>query len=216
MPNTPTGGWQLTEKEACAVKNKRIIVGITGATGVIYGIRMLEWLRASGVETHLVVSRWGHLTRTYETDMSANDLIALADHHHNFNDLAAPISSGSFICDGMVVAPCSIKTLSEIAYCNSSSLLTRAADVILKERKPLVLMVRETPLHVGHLECMIRATQNGAIIAPPVTSFYTRPQSIDELVDHTVARVMDLLDIHVDVPRWKSEPMELTEVVQQP
>ena len=162
------------------MKERRIIVGITGATGVVYGIRMLEQLRASRrVETHLVVSRSGHLTRAYETDMSANELIALADHHHNFNDVAAAIASGSFICDGMVVAPCSVKTLSEIAYCNSSSLLTRAADVMLKERKPLVLMVRETPLHAGHLECMIRATQNGAIIAHPVTSFYTRPQSID-------------------------------------
>lgn len=121
------------------MKERRIIVGITGATGVVYGIRMLEQLRASRrVETHLVVSRSGHLTRAYETDMSANELIALADHHHNFNDLAAPIASGSFICDGMVVAPCSVKTLAEIAYCNSSSLLTRAADVMLKERKPLV------------------------------------------------------------------------------
>jgi flavin prenyltransferase len=199
------------------VKQRRIIVGISGATGVIYGIRMLERLRAShSVESHLVVSRWGHLTRAYETGISAGDLIALADHHHKFNDLTAPIASGSFICDGMVVAPCSIKTLSEIAYCNSSSLLSRAADVILKERKPLVLMVRETPLHAGHLECMLRATQNGAIIAPPVTSFYTRPQSIDDLVDHTVARVIDLLGIHVDVPRWKSEAIELIERVHSP
>jgi len=199
------------------VKKRRIIVGISGATGAIYGIRMLERLRTThSVETHLVVSRWAHLTRTYETGISASDLIALADHHHKFNDLTAPIASGSFICHGMVVAPCSIKTLSEIAYCNSSSLLTRAADVMLKERKPLVLMVRETPLHAGHLECMLRATQNGAIIAPPVTSFYNRPQSIDDLVDHTVARVLDLLDIHVDVPRWKSEAMELIETVHSP
>lgn len=188
------------------MKKRRIIVGITGATGIIYGTRLLEMLREiDTVETHLVVSRWGHLTREYETDLAAEDLVSLADHHYNFNDLTAPIASGSFLCDGMIVAPCSIKTLSEIAYCNSSSLLTRAADVMLKERKRLVLMVRETPLHAGHLECMMRATQNGAIIAPPVTSFYTKPQSLDDIVDHSVARVLDLLGINVDVPRWDAE-----------
>jgi 4-hydroxy-3-polyprenylbenzoate decarboxylase len=185
------------------MKKQRIIVGITGATGTIYGIRLLEMLREQDdVETHLVVSRWGQLTRAYETDMAAEDLVALADYHHAFNDLTAPIASGSFSCDGMIVAPCSIKTLSEIAYCNSTSLLTRAADVILKERKRLVLMVRETPLHAGHLECMLRATQSGAVIAPPVTSFYTRPKSVADIVDHTLARVLDLFGIRIDVPRW--------------
>lgn len=188
------------------MKQSRIIIGITGATGIIYGVRLLEMLREiDTVETHLVISRWGHLTREYETDLAAEDLVSLADHQYNFNDLTAPIASGSFLCDGMIVAPCSIKTLSEIAYCNSSSLLTRAADVMLKERKRLVLMVRETPLHAGHLECMTRVTQNGAIIAPPVTSFYTKPQSLDDIVDHSVARVLDLFGINVDVPRWDAE-----------
>lgn len=192
------------------MNKKRIIIGITGATGIIYGIRLLEILRQiSTVETHLVISRWGHLTRAYETSLSAEDLVSLADYHHSFSDLTAPISSGSFLCDGMIVAPCSIKTLSEIAYSNSSSLLTRAADVMLKERKRLVLMVRETPLHVGHLECMTRATQNGAIIAPPMTSFYTKPQSIDDIVDHAVARVLDLFSINVDVPRWDPDIAKL-------
>ena len=142
------------------MKGRRIIVGITGATGIVYGVRLLEMLREiHTVETHLVISRWGHLTREYETDLAAEDLVSLADHHYNFNDLTAPIASGSFLCDGMIVAPCSSKTLSEIAYCNRSSLLTRAADVMLKERKRLVLMVRETPLHAGHLECMMCASE---------------------------------------------------------
>lgn len=188
------------------MQKQRIIVGISGATGIIYGIRLLEILREiETVETHLVISRWGHLTRAYETELSAEDLVLLADHHYKFTDLTAPIASGSFLCDGMIIAPCSIKTLSEIAYCNSSSLLTRSADVILKERKRLVLMVRETPLHAGHLECMTRAAQNGAIIAPPVTSFYTKPQSIDDIVNHTVARVLDLFAINVEVPRWNAD-----------
>jgi len=195
-----------------AMTSGRIIVGITGATGTIYGVRILQKLREiDTIETHLVVSRWGHLTREYETDISAEQLISLADHHYNFNDLTAPISSGSFVCDGMIIAPCSIKTLSEIAYCNSSSLLTRAADVMLKERKRLVLMVRETPMHAGHLECMTRATQSGAIIAPPVTSFYTRPQTLDDIVDHAVARVLDLFGITIDIPRWDGEMIERKE-----
>jgi 4-hydroxy-3-polyprenylbenzoate decarboxylase len=182
---------------------QRIIVGISGATGIIYGIRLLEALRAAGVETHLVVSRAGELTRAYESTLSARDLRALADHVYGPMDVGAAISSGSFRTMGMIVAPCSMRSLSEIATGVTSTLLTRAADVVLKERRRLVLLVRETPLHVGHLRSMLAAAEQGAIIAPPVPAFYARPKTLEEMVNHTVGRVLDLFEIDTGlVARW--------------
>ena len=185
----------------------RMVVGVSGATGVVYAVRLLAALRSAGVESHLVVSRAGETTRAYETDLSASQLRAMADHAWRINDIAAAISSGSFPTLGMVVAPCSIRTLSEIATGVTTTLLTRAADVTLKERRRLVLMVRETPLHAGHLRSMLAATEAGAIIAPPVPAFYVRPRSVDDLVDHTVGRVLDLFGIDNDLStRWGEVP----------
>lgn len=189
-------------------ERRRIIVGVSGATGIAYGIRILELLRAVDVETHLVVSKAGHLTRAYETKLSARELDAMADVNYAPADVGAAIASGSFRTMGMVVAPCSIRTLAEIASCVSSSLLTRAADVCLKERRRLVLLVRETPLHAGHLRAMLAATEMGAVVMPPVPAFYTRPQTIQDIVDQTAARVLDLFDIDAPgVPRWIGEPI---------
>jgi 4-hydroxy-3-polyprenylbenzoate decarboxylase len=186
---------------------RRIIVGITGATGTAYGIRVLEFLRAADVETHLVVSKAGHLTRGYETGLSARELEALADVSYAPADVGAAIASGSFRTMGMVVAPCSIRTLAEIASCATSTLLTRAADVCLKERRRVVLLVRETPLHAGHLRAMLGATENGAVVMPPVPAFYTRPRTIEDIVDQTAARALDLFDIEVPgIPRWPVRP----------
>ncbi len=188
------------------MKSTRIIVGITGASGIIYGIRLLECLRELPVETHLIVSKAAQLTRDYETDMSANQLTELADVVHPFNDIAATLSSGSYKTMGMIVAPCSMHTLAEIAQGISSNLLTRAADVVLKERRRLVLMVRESPLHLGHLENMVKVTQMGAIVAPPLPSFYNDPQTIDDLVNHSVGRVLDLFDFDVSgLKRWQPQ-----------
>lgn len=182
---------------------KRIIVGISGATGIRYGVRALEMLRALEIETHLVVSRAGELTREYETELERSDLHTLADVVHPIADVGASISSGSFNTLGMLVAPCSVRTLAEIASGVTTSLLTRAADVALKERRKLVLMVRETPLHLGHLRNMVAATEMGAIIAPPVPAFYTRPQNIDDLVDHSVGRALDLFGLELpQLERW--------------
>ena len=182
---------------------RRIIVGITGATGIAYGIRVLEFLRAADVQTHLVVSKAGHMTRGHETSLSARDLETLADVNYAPADIGAAIASGSFRTLGMVVAPCSIRTLGEIAACATGSLLTRAADVCLKERRRVVLLVRETPLHAGHLRAMLAATEMGAVVMPPVPAFYTRPRTIQDFVDHTAARALDLFDIEVaDIPRW--------------
>ena len=185
---------------------RRIVVGISGATGIAYGVRMLELLRAAGVETHLVVTQAASVARAHETDITARELRALADFTYRIGDVGAAIASGSFRTLGMVVAPCSIRSLSEIAYGVTSNLLTRAADVVLKERRRLVLMVRETPLTAGHLRAMAMATESGAIIAPPVPAFYLRPTAIDELVTHTVARVLDLFEIDVGAPRWDGPP----------
>ncbi|MGO4479783.1 UbiX family flavin prenyltransferase [Massilia sp. 2TAF26] len=182
---------------------KRIIVGISGATGIRYGVRALEMLRALDIETHLVVSRAGELTREYETELDRSDLHALADVVHPIADVGASISSGSFDTLGMLVAPCSVRTLAEVATGVTTSLLTRAADVVLKERRKLVLMVRETPLHLGHLRNMVTATEMGAIIAPPVPAFYTRPQTLDDLVDHSVGRALDLFGLELpQLRRW--------------
>lgn len=181
----------------------RLIVGISGASGTIYGVRMLELLREIEVETHLVMSRAAKLTLTMETDYSVSDVEALADVVYQHTDIGAACASGSFKTLGMVVAPCSIKSLSEIANCLASNLLSRAADVCLKERRRLVLMLRETPLHSGHLRLMSQATDMGAIISPPVPGFYARPESLEEMVEHTVGRVLDLFDIECDaVRRW--------------
>ncbi len=181
----------------------RLIVGISGASGVIYGVRTLDALRELGVESHLVVTRAALLTLSQETDLSADDLTGRADVSHRLNDVGASIASGSFRTMGMIVAPCSVRTMSEIATGVTSTLLTRAADVVLKERRPLVLMVRETPLHLGHLRTMAALTEMGAVIAPPLPAFYTRPASIEEIVDQSVGRALDLFGLDwAAVRRW--------------
>jgi 4-hydroxy-3-polyprenylbenzoate decarboxylase len=186
-----------------APASRRLIVGITGATGIIFGIRALQTLRELGIETHLVVSRAGELTRAHETDMSREALHALADHVHPVNDVGASIASGSFRTMGMLIAPCSVRTLAEVASGVTTTLLTRAADVVLKERRTLVLMVREAPLHAGHLRNMLAATEIGAIVHPPVPAFYTRPASIEEMVDQTLSRALDSFGLEMPrVPRW--------------
>lgn len=184
----------------------RVVVGITGASGVVYGVRALELLRQVGAETHVVLTRAARATLAEETGMRAADVRALADHAHGEHDLGAAIASGSFPTDGMIVAPCSVKTLSAIATSFDDNLLVRAADVTLKERRPLVLLVRETPLHAGHLRLMAQATESGATIMPPVPAFYTHPASLDEAVTHTVGRVLDQLGIdHPSTARWTPE-----------
>lgn len=182
----------------------RLIIAITGATGAIYGVRLLQVLReASGVETHLLVSDAGVLNLHQELDMGRKDVEALADVVHNVRDVGAAIASGSFQSDGMIVAPCSMKTLAAVANGLSDNLITRAADVVLKERRRLVLMVRETPFNLAHLRNMTAVTEMGGIIFPPLPAFYHRPQSIAEMVDHTVARVLDLYGLaHHLAPRW--------------
>lgn len=188
------------------MKRKRLIIGITGASGIVYGIRLLELLANTEYETHLIVSKAAHQTRAYESQLSASELYHLADKYYPIHDVAACISSGSFITSGMIIAPCSMRTLADIACGTTSNLLTRAADVVLKERRRLVLMVRETPLHLGHIENMKRATEIGAIIAPPVPAFYNNPQTIDDLVTHSVGRVLDLFDIETHcINRWKNK-----------
>ena len=183
---------------------RRIVVAITGASGAVYGIRTLEVLRTlGGVETHLVISNSGKLTIGLETDRSVADVEALADVVHGSRDIAASISSGSFRTAGMIVAPCSIKTLSAVANCYSGDLVARAADVHLKERRPLVLMVRETPLHRGHLRLMEQAAEAGAVIYPPVPAFYNRPESLTDVVDHTVGRALEQLGLDIgSINRW--------------
>lgn len=189
-----------------AQSRQRLIIGISGASGVIYGIRLLELLQGTGLETHLVMSKSAEVTVAHETSMKVADIRALADVCHRNDDIAASIASGSFRTAGMIIAPCSIRSLSEIAGGVTSSLLTRAADVVLKEKRRLVLMVRETPLHLGHLRQMASAAEMGAVIAPPVPAFYARPDSIDEMIDHTLGRVLDLYDVDVDtVRRWKDD-----------
>jgi 4-hydroxy-3-polyprenylbenzoate decarboxylase len=181
----------------------RLVVGITGATGIIYGVRALQMLRGAGVETHLVVSRAGEMTRAYESDLGRDELYAMADHVHAIADVGASISSGSFKTMGMLIAPCSVRTLAEVATGVTTTLLTRAADVVLKERRRLVMMVREAPLHAGHIRNMLAVTEMGAIIHPPVPAMYTRPQSIDDIVNHSVARALDCFGVEVpDMVRW--------------
>lgn len=182
---------------------KRIVVGITGATGIIYGVRLLELLRSLDIETHLVISKAGEMTRAHETDLSSAALRNLATRHYPVADVGAALASGSFRSMGMIIAPCTVRTLSEIATGVTDSLLTRAADVTLKERRRLVLLVREFPLHAGHLRSMLAVTEMGGIVAPPVPAFYTRPQTIADVVDQTVGRVLDLFDLDAATfPRW--------------
>ncbi len=182
----------------------KIIVALSGASGSIYGVRLLEKLRKRGdTEIHLVLSRSGEKTLFLETGQRAADLKALADFSYPPEDIASRLASGSFRSDGMVVAPCSMHTMCAIAYGISDTLLTRAADVMLKERRKLILMVRETPFHLGHLRAMVQLTEMGAIIAPPIPGFYTNPQTIDDLVNHTIERVLDLLGLPEEgAKRW--------------
>jgi flavin prenyltransferase len=182
---------------------KKIIVAITGATGVVYGARLLEVLRTLGSETHLIVSETATKNIAFELKKGVENLIALASRSYDWQDLYAPVSSGSFKTDGMVIAPCSIKTLSGIANSYNDNLIVRAADVTLKECRKLILMVRETPLHKGHLKLMYRAADAGAIILPPLPAFYFHPMTIDDLIDHSVGKALDLLDIQHDLyKRW--------------
>jgi 4-hydroxy-3-polyprenylbenzoate decarboxylase len=188
---------------------KRLIVGISGASGIIYGIRMLEVLREADVETHLVMSKSAELTLVYETDLKPKDLRAMATHFHAISDIGASISSGSFPTMGMVIAPCSVRTMSEIAAGTTGTLLSRAADVVLKERRRLVLAFRETPIHAGHLRTMTNLSDMGAIIAPVVPAFYNRPKTLDDIINHTVGRLLDLFGIETKlVKRWKGGPNE--------
>jgi flavin prenyltransferase len=184
----------------------RIIIGMTGATGSIYGVRLLEQLRASGVETHLVLSRWGVRTLLHETPYSKDQVEALADVAYNPADMGAAISSGSFQADGMIVAPCSVKTLAAIAHGFGESLVHRAADVTLKERRKLVLSVREAPLSDIHLENMLKLSRMGAVILPPMPAFYNNPRTLGDIVDHTVARLLDQFGLDMPgVPRWTGD-----------
>lgn len=189
-----------------AVRNppQRLVVGISGASGITYGVRALEALRELGVESHLVVTRAALLTLSQETDLSADDLTDRADVVHKLNDVGATIASGSFRTMGMLIAPCSVRTMSEIATGVTSTLLTRAADVVLKERRPLVLMVRETPLHLGHLRTMTALAEMGAVIAPPLPAFYAKPTSIADMVDQSVGRALDVFGLDWSaVKRWE-------------
>jgi 4-hydroxy-3-polyprenylbenzoate decarboxylase len=189
----------------------RLIVGISGASGVVYGLRALDACRDLGVESHLVMSKSAALTLSQETDLSVSDVNAMADVVHRAGDVGAAIASGSFRTLGMIIAPCSVRTMSEIASGVTSSLLTRAADVVLKERRTLALMVRETPLHLGHLRTLTRLSEMGAVIAPPLPAFYAKPKSIAEMVDQSVGRVLDLFDLNWrPVKRWGEDIATIT------
>jgi 4-hydroxy-3-polyprenylbenzoate decarboxylase len=180
----------------------RVVVGISGASGVAYGIRLLEALKEVGAESHLVITRPGEMTIGYETALKPKDVAAKADQAYTIDDIAAPIASGSFKTQAMIVAPCSVRTMSEIATGVTTNLLTRAADVTLKERRPLVLLVRESPLHLGHLHTLTHLAEIGAIILPPVPAFYAEPQSISDLVDQMVGRMLDILGYTWPMRRW--------------
>jgi 4-hydroxy-3-polyprenylbenzoate decarboxylase len=190
-------------------KKRRLIVGVSGATGAIYGVRMLEILsRIEDIETHLVLTRAGRMTIQVETPYAVKDVEAMANVVHDVNNVGASISSGSFRTEGMVIVPCSMKSMGGIAHSLGGDLLVRAADVVLKERKKLILVVRETPLHLGHLEAMVSLTRMGAIIFPPVPAFYHRPQTLDDVINQTVTRILDQFDIDVSLfHRWDEEGM---------
>ena len=201
-----------------ALARRRIIVGMSGASGAIFGVRTLQALRAvGGIETHLILSAAARRTLVEETDWTAPRVEAMADVVHDHRDIGASIASGSYRTDGMVVAPCSVKTLSGIANCYADNLLTRAADVCLKERRPLVLMLREMPLHLGHIELMERAARYGAVLAPPVPAFYNRPRTLDDIIDHAVGKVLDLLGVeHALLKRWKEGEVPRRKAVAGP
>jgi flavin prenyltransferase len=182
---------------------KRLIVGISGASGIVYGVRALQALRALGIETHLVMTRAAQVTLAHEMTMKVADVAALAAIVHRIDDIAACIASGSFQTMGMIIAPCSVRCLSELAAGVTSTLLTRAGDVVLKERRRLVLMVRETPLHLGHLRSMAAVTEMGAIVMPPVPAFYPWPKTLDDIIDHTVGRALDLFGLDAGITRWE-------------
>lgn len=182
----------------------KLIIAITGATGSIYGIRILQVLRNKNIETHLVISKWGKVAIEAETTYTVDEVTNMADFYYNEDDLSASLSSGSFKCDGMIVAPCSMKTLSGIAHSYTDNLIIRAADVSLKQKRKLVLMVRETPLHSTHLENMLKLSNMGAIIAPPMPAFYTKPSTLDDLIDQSIGRILDNFNIELDkLYRWK-------------
>lgn len=185
-------------------KTRKLVVGLSGATGIIYGVRLLELLKQTDIETHLVVSKAGHQTRAFETTLSASALTNLADFNYSNADIAASIASGSFKTMGMIIAPCSMRTLADIACGTTSTLISRAADVVLKERRRLVIMARESPLNLVHIDNMRKVTEMGGIIASATPAFYTQPSSIDDLINHSIGRILDLFDIDLDiVKRWE-------------
>lgn len=203
MSSKSLSGPRAERPVAADEPTRRLIVGITGASGTVYGIRVLEMLRILKIESHLVVSKAGDQTRSLETDLSAAALRALADNVHAPDDIAAAIASGSFQTMGMIVAPCSVRTLSEIATGVTTGLVARAADVCLKERRRVVLMFRETPLHAGHIKSMLAVTEMGAIVAVPVPAFYACPRTVDDIVTHSVSRALDLFGLDTKgFPRW--------------
>ena len=196
----------MKARETAKNKADRLVIGLSGASGVAYGIRMLEACRELGIESHLVMTKPAEMTIGYETELSPRQVAAKADFSYAVGDIAAPIASGSFKTNGMIVAPCSVRTMSEIATGVTTNLLTRAADVMLKERRPLILMVRETPLHLGHLRSMTALAEMGAIILPPVPAFYAEPRTLSDLVDQMVGRALDLFGYDwPDVKRWGEE-----------
>lgn len=187
-------------------QKKRLIVGISGASGIVFGLRMLETLKKLDIETHLIVSKAAEMTLVYETDMKPKDLRELATEYHPMSDIGANISSGSYKTLGMVIVPCSVRTMSEICTGVTGSLMSRAADVVLKDRRRLVLAVRETPLHTGHLRTMLQLSEMGAVICPVVPAFYNKPETLDDIINHTVGRLLDLFDIDTgSVRRWKTD-----------
>lgn len=198
-----------------AVARKRIIVGISGASGAVYGIRLLELLRQTDIETHLILTRSAQVTIALETERKVREVLELADVVYASADISASISSGSYRTLGMIVAPCSMRSLAEIATGVTSSLLTRAADVTLKERRPLVLLVREAPFNLVHLKNMVAAAEAGAIIYPPAPAFYARPESLEQMIDHTIGRMLDLFDIELGVvKRWTRPARSAQELVE--
>jgi 4-hydroxy-3-polyprenylbenzoate decarboxylase len=197
---------EVMSRKPAESRKPRIVVGISGASGAVYGVRLLELLKACDVETHLIISRAAQVTLAYETDLKVSDLERLASVVHPNNDIGAACSSGSFKTLGMIIAPCSIKTMSEITTGNTGNLISRSADVVLKERRRLVLLLRETPLHIGHIRTMAAVTEAGAIVYPPVPAFYAMPKTLADMVDHTIGRVLDLFDIDVGtVRRWSGD-----------
>ncbi len=197
-----------SEPKGTKEEPRRLIVGISGASGVIYGVRLLEKLQDKHIETHLVISKSAEMTLAYETDYKPKDVKALASVCHPVSDIGAAISSGSFRTVGMVIVPCSVRTMSEIATGVTTTLMSRAADVVLKEKRRLVLALRETPLHGGHLRTMVTLADIGAVVAPIVPALYTKPKTVDDIINHTVGRLLDFFDIDTSIKRWKSGPRE--------